>query len=89
MEILIYALSASYAARSQKQCVVAKPEEFQPFDLQALRNSPDNKPSRPSSRREAFGSAAPNIEVPSTMPRKLSWKLSIAGNPGKLIIRTK
>jgi hypothetical protein len=54
MEILIYALSAAYAARSQKECVVAEPEEFQPFDLQALRNSADNKPSRPSSRREAY-----------------------------------
>jgi hypothetical protein len=38
MEILIYALSSSYAARSQKKCAVAEPEEFQPFDLQALRN---------------------------------------------------
>jgi hypothetical protein len=34
--------------------VVAEPEEFQPFDLQALRNSTDNKPSRSSSRREAY-----------------------------------
>jgi hypothetical protein len=34
--------------------VVAEPEEFQPFDLQALRNSADNKPSQSSSRREAY-----------------------------------
>jgi hypothetical protein len=33
---------------------LAEPEEFQPFDLQALRNSADNKPNRPSSRREAY-----------------------------------
>jgi hypothetical protein len=54
MEILIYALGASYAARSQKECAVAEPEEFQPFDLQWLRNSTDNKPSRSISRREAY-----------------------------------
>ena len=54
MEILMYALGASYAARSKKECVVAEPEEIQPFDLQALRNSADNKPNRPSSRREAY-----------------------------------
>ena len=54
MEILIYALSASYAARSQQECVIAEPEEFQPFNLQALRNSTDNKPSRSSCRREAY-----------------------------------
>jgi hypothetical protein len=54
MEILIFALIASYNAHRQKETVVAEPEEFQPFDLQALRNFPDNKPSRSSSRREAY-----------------------------------
>ena len=54
MEILIYALGASYAARSQQECLVTEPEEFQPLNLQWLRNSADNKPSRSSSRRDAY-----------------------------------
>ena len=53
MEKLIFALVASHAYR-QPEPVVAQPEEFQPFDLQALRNSADNKPIRSSSRREAY-----------------------------------
>jgi hypothetical protein len=53
METLIFALIASYAYR-EKEPVVAEPEEFQPFDLQALRNSAENKPSQSSSRREAY-----------------------------------
>ena len=36
METLIFALIASYNYRQQEP-VVAEPEEFQPFDLQALR----------------------------------------------------
>jgi hypothetical protein len=54
MEILIFALIASYSAYRQQESVVAEPEEFQPFDLQALRNSTENEPSRSSSRREAY-----------------------------------
>jgi hypothetical protein len=54
METLINALIASFDAHRQHEPVVAEPEEFQPFDLEALRNSADNKPSRSSSRREAF-----------------------------------
>jgi hypothetical protein len=54
METLIFALIASYNAYRQKEPVVAEPEEFQPFDLQALRNSAENKPSRSLSRREAY-----------------------------------
>ena len=54
MEILVYALGASYAARSQQERAVAEPEEFQPFNFQWLRNSTDNKPSRSISRREAY-----------------------------------
>jgi hypothetical protein len=54
MEILVFALIASYNAHRQQKPVVAEPEKFQPFDLQALRNSADNNPSRPSSRREAY-----------------------------------
>ena len=37
----------------QRPPVVAGPEEFQPFDLQALRNSVDNMPRQSSSRLEA------------------------------------
>jgi hypothetical protein len=54
MEILIFALIASYNAHRQQKRVVAEPEEFQPFDLKALRKTADNKPSRSSSWREAY-----------------------------------
>jgi hypothetical protein len=55
METLVFALIASYSARRQQELAVAEPEEFQPFNLQALRNSENNKPSRSSnSRREAY-----------------------------------
>jgi len=54
METLIFALIPSYNAYRQQESVVAEPEEFQPFDLQALGNSAKNKPSRSSSRREAY-----------------------------------
>ena len=40
MEILIFALIASYNAYRQKEPVVAEPEEFQPFDLEAIDSSP-------------------------------------------------
>jgi hypothetical protein len=53
METLIFALIASYNAHRLKESVVAEPEEFQPFDLEALRNSGENKLSRSPSRREA------------------------------------
>jgi hypothetical protein len=36
MEILIFALVASYNAHRQQKRVVAEPKEFQPFDLQVL-----------------------------------------------------
>jgi hypothetical protein len=39
MEILIFALIASCNAHRRQEQVVSEPEEFQPFDLQALRNS--------------------------------------------------
>jgi len=54
METLIFALIASYNAHQQQEWVVAEPQEFQPFDLQALRNPADNTPSRASSRLEAY-----------------------------------
>ena len=54
MEILIFGLIASYNAYRQQEPVIAEPEEFQPFDLQALSNSTDSQPSRSSSRREAY-----------------------------------
>jgi hypothetical protein len=54
METLIFALIASYNPHRQQERVVVEPEEFQPFDLQALTNSADNKPSQSSSRRQAY-----------------------------------
>jgi hypothetical protein len=54
MEILIFALIASYSALRQKESVIAEPEDFQPFDLQALRNPTNNKPSRSSRQRVAY-----------------------------------
>jgi hypothetical protein len=54
METLIFALIASYNAHRQQESVIAETGEFQPFDLQALRNSENNKPSRSSSRWEAY-----------------------------------
>jgi hypothetical protein len=54
METLTFALIASYNAYRQQESVVAEPEEFQPFDLQALRNVASNTPNRSSSRREAY-----------------------------------
>jgi hypothetical protein len=54
METFIFGLISSYNAQRQQEWVVAEPEEFQPFDLQALKNSEDNKPSRSSSRRKAY-----------------------------------
>ena len=40
MEILTFALIAAYNRHRQQERVVAEPEEFQPFDLQALRPIP-------------------------------------------------
>jgi hypothetical protein len=55
METLIFALIASYTAHPQKELVVAEPEEFQRFNLEALRNFENDKPNRSSnSRREAY-----------------------------------
>jgi hypothetical protein len=36
MEILTFALIASFNGRRHQEPVVTKPEEFQPFDLEAL-----------------------------------------------------
>jgi hypothetical protein len=59
METLIFALIGSYNTHRQKEPVVAEAEEFLPFDLQALRNSPDNRPSRwqtpPATRSRNYG----------------------------------
>jgi hypothetical protein len=68
METLIFAVIASYNAQRQQEPVVAQLEEFQPFDLQALRNSTDNTPRRLSSRREAL--RATNRLTSSTMDSK-------------------
>jgi hypothetical protein len=45
MEILIFALMASYNAYRRQERVVAEPAEFQPFDLQVLRNSANVEPA--------------------------------------------
>ena len=45
MEILIFALIASYTAHRQQKRAVTEPEEFQPFDLQALRSSANAEPA--------------------------------------------
>jgi hypothetical protein len=57
MEILIFALIASYNALRHREWAVAEPEEFQPFDLQALSNLADNKPTR---------SSQPEVYLPQT-----------------------
>jgi hypothetical protein len=54
MEILIFAQVAAYSGLRQQERVVAEPEAFRPFDLQALGESTDNKPSLSRIRREAY-----------------------------------
>jgi hypothetical protein len=54
MEILIFALTAAYNGHRQQERVVAEPEEFQPFDLQALRNPAKAEP--PGQRHTGIGS---------------------------------
>ena len=54
MEIIIFTLIASYKAHRQLERAVTEPEDFQPFDHQALRNSAKNRPSRSSDRQEAY-----------------------------------
>jgi hypothetical protein len=39
MEMLIFALITSYKTLRRQERMVSEPEEFQPFDLEALRNS--------------------------------------------------
>jgi hypothetical protein len=50
--LLIFGLMASYKIHRQQEWIVAEPEEFQPFDLRALRDSADNTPSRSSNWRQ-------------------------------------
>ena len=50
MEILIFALIALYNVHRQPEWVAAEPEEFQSFELKALRHFAGNKPILPSSR---------------------------------------
>jgi hypothetical protein len=52
--LLIFGLMASYKTHRQQEWVVPEPEEFQPFDFRALRNSADNTPSRWSNWREGY-----------------------------------
>jgi len=53
METLVFALIVSYGAHQQQVQVAAEPEEFHPFDLQALRNPTDNKAGRSWKRQQA------------------------------------
>jgi hypothetical protein len=61
MEILIFALIASYNGHRRQERVVAEPEEFQPFDLQALRNSGKAEP--PGQRHSGLGSDGRSIAM--------------------------
>ena len=54
MEILIFALIAWCNVHRPQKRVVTEPEEFQPFDLKALRHFAGNKSIRSSSRRKAY-----------------------------------
>jgi hypothetical protein len=38
MEILVFALVAAYNGHRQQERVIPEPKQFQPFDLQVLRN---------------------------------------------------
>jgi hypothetical protein len=51
MEILIFALIASYNMDRLQERVVSEPEEFQPFDLRALRRTPNAEPARTMAHR--------------------------------------
>ena len=54
MEILIFALIASYNVHRQQERVTTEPEKFPPFDLKALRHFAGNKSIRSSSWRKAY-----------------------------------
>jgi hypothetical protein len=54
MEILIFALIASYNAYRQQERAVAEPEEFQRFDLKALRLFAGDDLIRSSCQRKAY-----------------------------------
>ena len=54
MEILIFALIASFKIHRQQERVITEPEESQAFDLKALRHFAGNKSIRSSSRRKGY-----------------------------------
>jgi hypothetical protein len=54
MEILIFALIASFNVHRQQERVITEPKEAQPFDLKALRHFAGDKSIRPSSRRRGY-----------------------------------
>jgi hypothetical protein len=54
METLIFAIIASYNAQRHQERGVTEPQEFQPFDLQALRIPQTTRQSDSASRLEAF-----------------------------------
>ena len=70
MEILIFALIASYNAHQRQGFLVAEPEEFRPFDLKALRHFAGNKAIGRSSRRK--GICATNRLITSTTDSKVN-----------------
>ena len=63
MEILIFALIATYNGHGQQKRVVAEPEEFQPFDLQALRNPAKAEP--PGQWRSGLNVHGDNCSLPA------------------------
>jgi hypothetical protein len=54
MEILIFGLIASYNIHRQPERVITESEEFQTFNLRALRNFAGNKPIPSSSWRKGY-----------------------------------
>ena len=86
METLIFALIASYNAHRQQKRVVAEPEEFQPFDLLALRNSANAEPA--GQRHTSLGSderSIPRNNSPASSLRPLVLDRNIM-NPS--LVRT-
>ena len=69
MEILIFALIASYNMDRLQERVVSEPEEFQPFDLQALRNSANAEPG--GQWHTGLGSAGRSIPMNNASGKSL------------------
>jgi len=81
MEILIFALIASYNAHRRQKRVVAEPEEFQPFDFQTLRNFSKGEPA--GQRHTSLGSSGRSIPKNSSSASSLRpLRLIIAWDKG-------